>query len=209
MFSFTLIELLVVIVIIAILAGLLLPALAGAREKSKRMACSSNLKQIGAGMLAYAGDNDNHLPTADANRAGQWDIALVTNIYASAKIFLCPDDNVARTGGGTPRTYAIGVGNAGVPGNFWIAGSRLTCPYLTNSSDIAMVTERYDSSAILGASGTHYYRGPSDVTSAHVKKNFWNCNYLFMDFHNAWIISTSSTNNMFPKAPASPNPACP
>jgi prepilin-type N-terminal cleavage/methylation domain-containing protein/prepilin-type processing-associated H-X9-DG protein len=96
--GFTLIELLVVIAIIAILASLLLPALASAKERGKRIQCMSNLKQINYSLQMYAGENKNYLPNLPSDDGGYW--AWDIPGYAAQdmlgngstwQIFFCPD----------------------------------------------------------------------------------------------------------------------
>ena len=132
--GFTLIELLVVIAIIAILAAILFPVFAQAREKARQTSCLSNVKQIGLGQMMYQQDFDETVPfNRECNNPGPvpypciagrsilgW-VDLVEPYVKNHQIFKCPSDPTKQV------PYPAGTldmsGNPATKGHVWMGGA--------------------------------------------------------------------------------------
>ena len=120
--GFTLIELLVVIAIIALLAALLLPSLSEALARARLASCANNLRQIGVGISAYAGDCQDFVPPAHyldpgtcgltgSNRHGPtWRFNILSYLQ-SGKVFLCPGNSRGQRLKTAPSTNSLGETN--------------------------------------------------------------------------------------------------
>ena len=116
--GFTLIELLVVIAIIAILAAILFPVFARARENARRASCQSNLKQIGLGYAQYSADYDGMIPpqqlalTASASGPAVFWPTMIMPYVKSNQIFTCPSAEIGDSFAPDSKFINVSTGSA-------------------------------------------------------------------------------------------------
>ena len=195
--AFTLIELLVVIAIIAILAAILFPVFARARENARRASCQSNLKQIGLGILQYAQDYDERMVPlyVDANDANAsngfraWS-ALAQPYIKSAQVFACPS-NTNNTGtfgnGGTAldgtvirRSYnALDTANYGQYSALLGRGGRS----LASFNSVAQCILAFDSNRNYAQSEEVHFGDPNSGMGPGSSGHLATANFLFVDGH--------------------------
>lgn len=153
--GFTLIELLVVISVIAILAALLLPALGRARNTAKRIACASNLKQIGYGLSMYANDYNDYLPPRVDVRWTGWDVQVGRYLSFSpthlTPAFYCSAGPVVKGYG--PKDTRSYIMNGYVQSNFGCAQKVFWLHRIANAFMVADAWISPTSDSMLGVGG--------------------------------------------------------
>lgn len=212
--AFTLIELLVVIAIIAILAAILFPVFATAREKARQTSCANNEKQLGIAFLSYAQDFDEVLPIGSENTAPNdcWDKLIVPyamrglGTYSASSLYHCPDDNY--TTGFVTRTYSMNGANASGVFGLGPAGMKIDattyvrCPLsiIPSPSNVFLLVENPYPNNIFGSNSGAQQGCPissgtincQDQQKNGVQLHSKGWNYLYCDGHVKWMTPEST-----------------
>jgi prepilin-type N-terminal cleavage/methylation domain-containing protein/prepilin-type processing-associated H-X9-DG protein len=175
--GFTLIELLVVIAIIAILAAILFPVFAQAREKARQTTCASNLRQIGQATALYMQDWDETFPDATASvlKGAPW-MEQLRPYIGSKDLTRCPSDpSDFGPNSKHPTSYVL---------NNFFTGGRPEAVIQKPSETI------YAAEAAENLIGDHYHpnRGVDNMLrELGTKRHSGGANYLFVDTHVKWL----------------------
>ena len=216
--AFTLIELLVVIAIIAILAAILFPVFARARENARRSSCQSNLKQIGLGIIQYAQDYDERYMRAQNSGNRSWD-ALAAPYFGvqvawnkAPLIFRCPSDSTSTGSAAVTRSYAMPQAAWTDPTNSPYfspnpadgvdRGGRALSEFPTPATTL-MVVETFRTDSYFGENSNAACRGPianadndgrqdSNAALRGKQAHFDGYNYLFVDGHVKFLRPTAT-----------------
>jgi prepilin-type N-terminal cleavage/methylation domain-containing protein/prepilin-type processing-associated H-X9-DG protein len=200
--GFTLIELLVVIAIIAILAAILFPVFAQAREKARQVTCINNLKQIGVALDMYVQDYDERYPQGNGWKYGritgwnQWTALYpyTKQGWGKDKILSCPSDIGGTTFAGLQGYGAnMAVDDASFQAGFgiwnWTTSVARERAELTRPAETLYATDAgWDYIYVIPASMRWYGDGsdPTETTGVDSKRHLGGVNILFCDSHCKW-----------------------
>jgi len=215
--GFTLIELLVVIAIIAILAAILFPVFARARENARRASCQSNMKQIGLGLAQYTQDYDERFPIEAMNATATpgpfgWADGLQPYIK-STQLFKCPSDTQTfsdnpESNGYTSYMYNIALARANgggvlagtgasIANRVGVSLSQLENSVLTISIFETNGTGSSNNQQPTARCSSRGGGAPTDGTLntgvAALQRHLEGSNWLFADGHVKWLKSESPT----------------
>ncbi len=193
--GFTLIELLVVIAIIAILAAILFPVFARARENARKSSCQSNVKQLGTANMMYAQDYDERtLPYSTLPSGGgvSW-YDLVQPYVKNTNVLVCPSQSISTLWQGRRVSYGINrtTGCLGEGGYDGVALARINYPAETL---LFVETRAHDNES---EAFPTFYAPPGNTWGSFgtlSDRHMEGCNCAFYDGHVKWAKRTTIWN---------------
>lgn len=208
--GFTLIELLVVIAIIAILAAILFPVFARAREKARQASCSSNCKQIGLGILMYCQDYDEkfgNLGWCNLPWGYRWP-DMIYPYVKNSQLFVCPSANeqACCSGKDVPiHHYGFNIWNYRANGWYTVVKGPAPASTILIGDNTGNCVRLLSDRCVV--SGCTCYNSQSPVQTDHYLTNRHNggANYAFCDGHVKWIktnVPTAATGWISGSPPA-------